>query len=223
MSRKPAAVAFDVIETVFSLAPLRDRFASVGLPPEALDLWFAQLLRDAFAIAAAGSYAPFREIAKGALAPLLSEHRLPASDVQVDVVLSGLSELPAHEDADAAMRKLRGAGLRMIAVTNGSAAVTQTLLARANLSHWMDEVVSVDEVRRWKPRPEIYLHAAKRAGVEPARLALAATHPWDIHGAKSAGLMGAYVARGKPYPSSMTAPDLAGESLLEVAEKLTSL
>lgn len=223
MSQRPNVVAFDAIETIFSLEPLRERFAAVGLPREMLDLWFAQLLRDAFALAASDSYAPFREIAKGALLPLLSERGLSTADKQVDGVLSGFAELPAHADADAAMRALRGAGIRMIAVTNGSAAVTQTLLARSNLTHWIELVVSVDEIRRWKPRAEVYLHAARRAEVEPARLALVATHAWDVHGAKSAGLVGAYVARGKPFPSAMAAPDIAGDSLLEVSTKLTTM
>ena len=46
MPRRPQVVAFDAIETVFSLDPLRDRLVTLGLPPHALEVWFARTLRD---------------------------------------------------------------------------------------------------------------------------------------------------------------------------------
>jgi hypothetical protein len=36
MRRRPTAVVFDVVETLFSLEPLRDRLRAAGLPGEAL-------------------------------------------------------------------------------------------------------------------------------------------------------------------------------------------
>jgi thiol-disulfide isomerase/thioredoxin len=42
--------------------------------------------------------------------------------------------------------------------------------------------VSVDEVRVWKPAPQPYRYAAHLLGVDPARLALVAAHPWDCAG-----------------------------------------
>ncbi|HEY3078212.1 MAG TPA: hypothetical protein VGJ74_23795, partial [Burkholderiales bacterium] len=61
-------------------------------------------------------------------------------------------------------------------------------------------------------------------GVEPARLALVAAHAWDVHGAKQAGLCGAWVKRqDKAYHAAMQPPDVQGASLLEVAEALIAL
>ena len=55
MAVRPAAVAFDVIETLMPLAPLRDRLAAVGQPPDLLELWFTRTLRDGMALSAASS------------------------------------------------------------------------------------------------------------------------------------------------------------------------
>lgn len=222
MHARPIVVAFDVIETVFALTPVRERFAEVGLPREALGLWFAQVLRDAFALAATDAYSPFREVAGAALESLLAEHQLPRTRERVDHVLSAFAELPAHEDAEAAMRTLSDCRIRMIALTNGAAKVTEALLARSKLTSWIEHVVSVDEIRCWKPRSEVYRHAAGRAGVEPSQLALIAAHAWDVHGAKRAGLIGGYVARGKPFPHTMSSPDVTGATLLEVASALAA-
>ncbi len=55
-------------------------------------------------------------------------------------------------------------------------------------------------------------------------MALVATHPWDIHGARSAGWLGAYVERGVPFPSHvMHPPDVTGETLAETAARLAAL
>ena len=61
MASRPAAVVFNVIETLMPLAPLRERFTAAGLPPHLLDLWFTRTLRDGMALAATGEYAPFPE------------------------------------------------------------------------------------------------------------------------------------------------------------------
>src|SRR5262250_2167342 len=67
MATRPDAVAFDVIETLMPLEPLRERFTAAGLPAHLLELWFTRTLRDGIALAATGDYAPFGEVAAQAL------------------------------------------------------------------------------------------------------------------------------------------------------------
>lgn len=106
-------------------------------------------------------------------------------------MLAGFAELPPHPDAEPGLKRLREAGIPTIALTNGSAENTQKLLECSRLSTFIEKAISIEEVRRWKPNREIYLHAARSIGVEPDRLLLIAAHAWDIHGAKQAGLCGA--------------------------------
>jgi hypothetical protein len=56
------AVIFDIIGTCFSLDKPRQRLVELGAPPHALELWFAQTLRDAFALSHAGSYRQLKEV-----------------------------------------------------------------------------------------------------------------------------------------------------------------
>ena len=105
-------------------------------------------------------------------------------------------------------------------MSNGSAKTTKGLLAAAGLDGLVEQVLSVEDVKLSKPRPEVYLYAAQASGVAPANLALVATHPWDVHGAKVADLLGGYVARGRPFPATLRAPDVTGETLLDVARQL---
>jgi 2-haloacid dehalogenase len=215
-------VAFDIIETTFSLAPLRLRLQDLGLPKTALEVWFAQILRDAFALAATDRYAPFGDVASATLESLAAKHGVSAKPEQVAAILQGFEELDPQPDAAAAMQHLRSQSIRIIALTNGAAEVTQTLLDRSGLLAFMERIISVAEIRKWKPAAAVYHHAAATSGVASSELALIAAHAWDVHGAKCAGLTAGFVARGRPFPKFMVAPDVTGESLADVAQMLAA-
>jgi 2-haloacid dehalogenase len=219
MSRRPAVVAFDVMETLASLEPLRARLTETGQPPGLLEAWYTRTLRDGMALSATGDYAGFTEVADAALRGLT---HYTISDDQVAYVMAGFDELPAFPDALPAVTQLAEAGLRVACLTNGSASFTSSFVERAGLR--VDRIISVGEVYRWKPAGVVYLYAAEVLGVSPDRLALVTVHDWDCHGAKRAGLTAGWVSRkaggfGVPFAP----PDVRGEDLTEVAAKLLAL
>lgn len=221
MTCRPTVVAFDVIETLFLLEPLRARLSEAGLPEHALEVWFASLLRDAFAVEATGTYRPLREVAGSSLRTQFSRHGIEANPDAIDAILGGFVELNPHPDVAPAMRMLTEADVRIVTLTNGSGSVTEKLLARAGVADLVERAISVDEVQRWTPNGAVYRHCAKTAGIEPGALALVAAHGWDIHGAGCAGLITGYVARaGAPFQTVMRPPDLTGSSLTEVVDGL---
>ena len=112
----PEAVAFDVVETLFSLDGVARRLAGVGAPGGAPQLWFARLLREGFALAACGDYRPFGEVAAASLRSVLPD----ADDGVVEEVLGGLGQLEPHPDAEPALRRASEAGLRIVTLTSGS-------------------------------------------------------------------------------------------------------
>jgi 2-haloacid dehalogenase len=137
---------------------------------------FAALLRDAFALKATGIYCAFRDVATSSLQEQLAKAGQPIEPDRVDDVIAGFADLEAHADVAPAMRRLREARIRIVTLTNGNEAVTRKLLAKAEVGDLVEGVVSVDEVRHWKPHPAVYRHCARSAGVDPAALALVAAH-----------------------------------------------
>lgn len=137
MATRPQVIAFDVIETMFPLEPMRQRLTALGLPGHTLELWFARLLRDAFALVATDSYRPFGEIAASALRST-ADH--PLDDEAVSTVLAGFVELDPHPDVEPAVRLAREAGVRMVTLTNGSARNTAGLLRRAGIDGDIEQV-----------------------------------------------------------------------------------
>lgn len=218
MMPSPTLVIFDVNETLSDLEPLRARFEQVGAPGQLLELWFASTLRDGFTLTAAGAYADFRSVAtavlRGQLAQVEGMRRGP--EEAAEYVLDGFAELNVHPDVAEGMRRLADAGVRMVTLSNGSTEIAAKLLEHAGLTDLVERRLCVDTVRRWKPAPEPYLHAARECGVAPEQCALVAVHPWDIDGAKRARLQAGWLnRRNSPYPGFFEPPDATGNTLAD--------
>lgn len=218
----PSVVVFDVNETLSDMAPMATRFADIGAPESAAKLWFASLLRDGFALTAAGSTETFARLAEGALRTVLAG--LPwtgDADAAVEHVLAGFAELDVHPDVPEGVRALRRLGLRVVTLTNGSTQVADRLLSAAGLRGEFEQLLSVEAAGRWKPAAGAYAYAARTCDVSAERLLLVAVHPWDIDGAARAGLATAWLNRGGvPYPAYFTRPAHTVSALPELAEQL---
>jgi 2-haloacid dehalogenase len=216
-------VLLDVNETLSDTAPLAERLVAAGLSTGALDLWVASTLRDGFASAAAGHYEDFSTLLEANLQALLDQ----AEDLREDPeplgreLLETFQGLGVHADVPAGLQCLATTGLTAATLTNGDAGYAEALLRRAGLDGLVERHHSAAEVRRWKPAPQPYLQATAASGVRSDRAILVASHPWDVDGAKRAGLKGAWLNRSRaPYPPSFLDPDLTASGLDDLAAQL---
>ena len=221
MVHRPHTVVFDVVETLISLEPLRGRFVEIGLPALTLERWFDRMLRDGMALTLAGDYEPFPAVAAAALR-VIGGGLL--SDEQVAHVLDGFATLPAQPDAGPAMRVLADAGMSIVCLTNGARESTEAFLDRSGLDQFVDKVVSVADVRMWKPPRAVYDYALSCVGRPAADVALVAVHAFDCHGAHAAGLTTGWAGRlEKHYAEIFTRADVIGDDLVDVASRLIAL
>jgi len=223
MPQRPTVVVFDVNETLSDMSPMADRFADVGAPPHLAKLWFTTLLRDGFALTAAGASEQFAAIGSEALRILLTGAQLDRElGDAVDHVMAGFGSLSVHPDVPDGVRALRAAGLRLVTLTNGSTQVAEALFAAAGVRDQFERLLSVADAGAWKPAPASYAYAADTCGVSPGQMVLVAVHPWDIDGAARAGMSTVWLDRaGSPYPTYFTAPTWTARSLPEAAAQLT--
>lgn len=222
MPRPPKVVVFDVNETLSDMAPMARRFAEVGAPGPLAPLWFTAVLRDGFALSAAGAPATFGQVARGVLRDLLAGASLSCDrDQAIEHVMSGFLELPVHGDVAEGVTALSEAGHRLVTLSNGSAHIAEQLLAAAGLRDRFERCLSVDDAGAWKPDRRAYAHASAVTGVAMDEMVLVAVHPWDTDGAARAGMRSAWLDRdGRAYPAHFTPPGIEVRTLGELAGRL---
>ncbi len=218
----PPVVLFDVNGTLSDMEPMSQHFEEIGAPPQLAALWFTSVLRDGFALTAAGQNPAFRTVAEGALRTVLADQILNRDpEDAVAHILSSLQGLMVHPDVVEGIRALTAAGFGVALLTNGAKATAEALLERAGVRDQVLAVLSVEDAPRWKPARESYAYALDALHREAGDVVLVAVHPWDIDGAARAGLRTAWLNRdGSPYPSVMTAPDHEVPSIADLPRVL---
>ncbi|HEY1155934.1 MAG TPA: haloacid dehalogenase type II [Arthrobacter sp.] len=206
---KPSVIVFDVNETLSDMSPMGQRFIDVGAPAHLAKLWFATLLRDGFALTAAGDNGTFAEVGAEAMRGLFTGMELNQDvDSAVQHVMTGFSGLGLHPDVVDGVKALRAAGHRLVTLTNGSTWLAEKLFTEAGIRDNFDQLLTVEDAAVWKPGKASYEYAASVCGTGPGQMLLVAVHPWDIHGASRAGLATAWINRtGGLYPGYFQAPD----------------
>ena len=216
---RPTVLVLDVNETLSDLSHLRKGVEAAGIHWTVVDLWFAQVLRDGFVLAALGQSASFADIAHHTLRTL-------APDLEEEAVtgfVSAFTKLPLHPDVAPGLRALVRGGMPLVTLSNGSASVADSLLQLAGIRDLVGQVLSVETAGVWKPVPAAYQVALDATGVEPHQAAMVAVHPWDLHGAAAAGMRTIWVnRRAATYPDFFTAPDLTVSSFEQLAVALSS-
>ncbi len=222
-------VVLDVNETLSDLTPMRQRFADVGAEESLASTWFAAVLRDGMALSTVGEQAAFADIGRSLLDAMLPARLSGAAYADdraaaVEHVLAGFSALPVHPDVPGGLRALAERGIRVVTLSNGAASVAQGLLERAGVSDLVEATLSVADAGIWKPAARAYEHALAHTGEPAGAHLLVAVHPWDVHGARRAGLGGAWVDRSgsAPYPAHFAAPDLRARGLDDLADQLAA-
>jgi 2-haloacid dehalogenase len=219
------ALVFDVNETLLDLSALRGPFARAFGDVAPMGEWFARLLHGSLVATLTDSYEDFATIGRRALAGVASRRGRELPEAERDAILGTMRELPAHPEVPDALSRLRSAGFPLATLTNSSPEMARAQLEHAGILELFGQVLSVEEVRRYKPAPEPYHMAAERLGVDPSDVRMVAAHDWDVWGAMRAGCAAAYVARtAVPFvlgrPPDITGPDLSAvaDAILGVDE-----
>ncbi len=220
MSR-PALLAFDVNETLLSLAPIKARFEEafgVGAP---VGEWFSRMLHGSLVANHVGDYRSFAEIGIESLLTVASKRGLSMGGEDAGSIVSAMRSLPPHPEVHDALARLSDADFVMVALTNGSTSAANDQIENAGLLPLLRRVVSVEEVGRFKPAPEPYQHAADVMGVDIADMMLVAAHDWDCAGAVAAGARSAFVQRsGVVWSLPGEPPELVVDDIAGLADAL---
>ena len=183
--------------------------------------WFALLLHSSLVKTLAGNYSDFGALAGAALDIVAARQGVTLTEQGRQGILATVRQLPPHPDVVENLERLRAAGLRLATLTNSSPEMLAAQMNNSGLTDYFEMLLSVDEVKRFKPAAETYRMAAEKLGVAIGDTRLVAAHDWDVFGALRAGCAGAFSARGvRLYHPLYDAPDVNGPDLSSVADQI---
>ena len=124
--------------------------------------------------------------------------------------------LPVIDGAVEAVRRL-AAVYRLALASSANRPLIDTVLRETGLGDVFEATVSSEEVARGKPSPDVYLEAARRLGVEPARCVAVEDSANGIRAAHAAAMR--VIAIPNPrYPPAADALALADRVLAAIGE-----
>jgi putative hydrolase of the HAD superfamily len=212
-----AAVLLDALGTLVELpdpaAALAEELAARGAPVRAAEAGWAMAAEIAFyrahmhhardLEALAGLRARCTEVLRGAL----PAHAREVEDLQG--ALLGALRFRAYPEAPAALAALRGAGMRLVVVSNWDVSLHE-VLERTGLAPLVDGAISSAEHGAAKPDPSIFEAGLALAGAAPEEAVhVAPDVDADVGGALRAGIEPVLVVRAGARPDA-DVPMIAG-------------
>jgi len=208
---------FDAYGTLFDFnAAIGRHRAAAGPDADRFsEIWRLKQIEYTWTLTLAGRYVEFWTLTQRALDYTFA--RVPSVDRSLrDELLGAYLKLDAFPDARKVLSELKARGDRTAILSNGSPQMLASAVDAARIKNDLDAVLSVDAVKMFKPRPEVYALVTKHFSVKPAEVTFVSSNRWDAMGATAFGFRTVWVNRAKApdeyndLPPAAVVPDLTG-------------
>jgi 2-haloacid dehalogenase len=199
---------FDAYGTLFDVHAAIGRYKAEAGPhaDRFSEIWRAKQLEYTWTLTLAGRYADFWTLTDRALDFAFA--RVPQIDRALkEKLLDAYFKLDAFADALPAVRDLKARGHRTGILSNGSPQMLAAAVKSADMGSLLDGVLSVDTIRMYKPRREVYALVTEHFKAAPDDVVFVSSNRWDIMGAAACGFRTAWVNRAKAPEEYEPAPD----------------
>lgn len=196
-TRPAVACLFDAYGTLFDVNAAARRLKD-RIGPRWEDLahvWRIRQVEYSWLRSLMGTYVDFEVVTAEALDyAFASLGQAPAPGLRED--LMGLYRtLDPYPEVAEVLSALRARGIGTAILSNGAPDMLRAASESAGLTGLLDDILSVDAVKVFKPAAEAYRLGCARFGVEADRLAFVSSNGWDVAGAASFGYRTIWVNR----------------------------
>ena len=217
MTARPAALVFDAYGTLFdvhSVVALCEELWP-GRGTQLSQLWRTKQLEYTWLRSLMGRYEDFTRVTEAGLRYACAALQLPYDDAKRDRLMRAYLHLGTFPEVEETLHKLRG--IKLAILSNGAPAMLRDVVSNSGLAALRPDVLSVDELKIYKPAPQVYQLAVDRLGVPAKAIGFVSSNCWDAAGAKSFGFRTFWVNRaGAPLDGLGFAPDHELGSLAEL-------
>lgn len=197
------AIAFDAYGTlfdVFSITALGEELFP-GKGDTLAQLWRLKQLQYSTLRSLMGRHRDFWGLTEDGLVYAAKSLGLDLTPDKRRRLLDAYLTLAAFPDVKPGLQALRERGLRLAILSNGEPRMLEAAARSAGIIDLLDAILSVEEVKIFKPSPRVYQLAPERLGVRPFEMGFVSSNNWDIAGAASTGLETFWIQRRAAEPS----------------------
>jgi 2-haloacid dehalogenase len=197
------ALVFDAYGTLFDphsvYAKAEKLFPGSG---DALSrLWRLKQLEYTWLRSLMNRYEDFRRVTESALDFACQSLQLRCDAAQREAMMQEYLRLEVYPDVKPALAAL--AAFPLFILSNGSPSMLGPLVEHAGLSTTFSALLSVDQVKTYKPAPSVYQLAEEKTGFEKNWIGFVSSNSWDVAGASSFGFRTFWINRAGAVPDAL--------------------
>lgn len=218
---QPRLILFDVYQTLLNMDEIERRINHLLDSKRGYVVWFELFMQYMLVDNSISRFHSFYEIA-GATLRMTSQMLSRELDPQrIGEILERMKHLPLQEGVSEGLSGIADQNYRIAALTNSPERIITERMQKTGLISYFEEVLSAEQVRKYKPAAEVYQWAADRLKLSPAKILLVSAHSWDIAGAANVGMQTAFIRQHKQllYPLAPE-PDFTCSSIPDLCEQL---
>ena len=216
------ALAFDAYGTVFdvhSVVTLAEEMFP-GKGKELSQLWRSKQIEYMFLRTIMGRYIPHDQNTEAGLKYSMKYLKLPGGESERKALMAAYEKLSPFDDARQALPKLSGIKKAILSV--GTQSLLSNLVGNAGIASQFDALLSVDEVKVYKPHPRTYQLAIDKFGLERHEIGFVTSNYFDVAGAKAFGFQVIWINRNSALPDELgLPPDVELNSIEQIPEILS--
>jgi 2-haloacid dehalogenase len=160
---------------------------------------------------------PFWELTVRSLHYVCKRMNLNLTPVNEKRLMDQYAKLTGFEDSLSVLKTIKGKGISTAILSNGSREMLATVVKSNGLMPYLDQVITVEDVRLFKTAPQSYELLLKAFPVKKEEVLFVSSNAWDALGAKWFGFDVFWVNRlGHPFEEIGEKPNYEGNSLSKV-------
>jgi 2-haloacid dehalogenase len=214
------ACVFDAYGTLFDVnSAARNCQESLGTKWQPLaELWRSKQLQYTWLRSLAGHHADFWQVTGDALDFALETLQINEGSLRKRLMDFYLAPC-LYSEVAATLKRLNVKGMTVAILSNGSPSMLHAAVANAGIAELIGSLMSVEEVKVYKPDPAVYEMVGERLNVARNEVCFVSSNGWDAYSAKAFGFRVVWCNRlGWKAERIPSAPDVVVPTLEDLPD-----
>jgi len=196
--KKIKGLAFDAYGTLYDVHSVIELGAQFfpGQGTALSNAWRLKQLQYTWQRSLMDRYADFWKVTEDGLVFAANSLNLKLEPGKRKQLMDAYLSLKTFPDVPSGLKELSTAGYKLAILSNGSPRMLQEVTKNAGIEQFFAHIISVDEIKIYKPSPRVYQLASKKLGTAPEATGFVSSNSWDGAGASSFGLTTFWINRG---------------------------